>query len=203
MNEIAATQRRALGYWFVDGVAEIAGGTAILICGALLYAAVATGIEQLGTLSLLVLIGAFPVTAWIVRKVKERITYPRTGYVAYPPPSRARRIVAAAVGFLAAGLIAPINAYVGGGKVSTVVLAFGLLVGAFTALRAWRTGAPRFYVVAAALVVVSGILATNGVGIEDGIGLMLLIYGATLVTTGVWALARYLRANDKPEGAAA
>jgi hypothetical protein len=203
MNDITAAQRRAQGYWFVDGIAEIAAGAAMALCGGLLYAAVATGVESLGTLALGVLIVAFPVTAWVVKAVKERITYPRTGYVAYAPPSRTRMFAAGAVGFVVAGLLVPIQVAARGGQVSAVVLGFGLAVGAFTAVRAWRTAAPRFYLVAAALVVASGVLATNGSGIEDGVGLMLVFYGASLLATGTWALVRYLNANRAPEGGAA
>jgi hypothetical protein len=203
MNEIAAAQRRATGYWFVDGLAEIAGGTATLLVGALLYLAVRTGVEGLATVAMGVLIVAFPVSAWVVRVLKERITYPRTGFVAYAPPSRARLFAAAAIAFLVAGLMVPLQVFARGGEVSAVVLEFGAAVGAVTAFRAWRTGAPRFYVVAAALVVASAILATNGAGIQDGIGLMLMFYGATLVVSGVWVLVHYLRANGSAEGGAA
>lgn len=200
MNDITAAQRRAKGYWFVDGVAEIAGGTATLLCGALLWAAVATGAEWLGMAALAVLIGGFPVSAWIVRTVKERLTYPRTGYVAFAPPSRTRMFAAGAVGFVVAGLLVPIQVAARGGQVSAVVLGFGVAVAVFTALRAWRTGSPRFYVVAAALFVASSILATNGIGIQEGIGLMLAFYGATLIVSGTLTLVQYLRVNRLPEG---
>lgn len=200
MNDITAAQRRAKGYWFVDGVAEMAGGAGILLAGVLLYAAIATGAEWLGTAALVVLVAAFPAGAWIVKAVKERITYPRTGYVAYAPPSKARMFAAGAIGFVVAGLLVPVQVAARGGEISAVILGFGLAVGAFTALRAWRTGAPRFYVVAAALVVASGILASNGTGMQEGIGLMFAFYGATLLATGTLTLVHYLRANRPAEG---
>ena len=201
MNDITAAQRRAKGYWFVDGVAEMAGGTAILLCGALLWAAVVTGTEWLGMAAIAVLIAGFPVSAWIVRTVKGRITYPRTGYVGYPSPSRARMFAAGAIGFVVAGLLVPIQVAARGGEVSAVVLVTGAAIAASTALRAWRTGAPRFYVVAAALFVAAGILASNGIGIQEGIGLTLGFYGATLMASGTLTLMHYLRTNRLPEAA--
>lgn len=201
MNDITAAQRRAKGYWFVDGVAEMAGGVAILLCGGLLWAAVVTGIEWLGMAAIAVLIAGFPVSAWIVRTVKERITYPRTGYVGYPSPSRTRMFAAGAIGFVVAGLLVPIQVAAHGGEVSAVVLATGAAIAASTALRAWHTGAPRFYVVAAALFVAAGILASNGTGIQEGIGLMLGFYGATLMASGTLTLMHYLRMNRLPETA--
>jgi hypothetical protein len=201
MNDITAAQRRAKGYWFVDGVAEMAGGVAILLCGGLLWAAVVTGIEWLGMAAIAVLIAGFPVSAWIVRTVKERITYPRTGYVGYPSPSRTRMFAAGAIGFVVAGLLVPIQVAARGGEVSVVVLATGAAIAASTALRAWRPGAPRFYVVAAALFVAAGILASNGTGVQEGIGLMLGFYGATLMASGTLTLMHYLRTNRLPETA--
>lgn len=200
MDEITSAQRRAQGYWFVDGLAEIAGGTAMALTGALLYAAVRTGAEWLGTVALAVLIVGFPVTAWVVRVLKERITYPRTGFVAYPPPSRARMFVAAAVGFVVAGLLVPIRTVAGGGQVSVVVLSFGLLVGAVLAVRAWRTGVPRFYVMAAAMVAFAAVMSTSDtVGVQDAIGILIAFEGGVFVANGVWTLLNYLKANRAPE----
>jgi len=204
MNEIATAQRRAQGYWFVDGFAEMAGGVVLALCGALLYAAVRTGIDWLSTAALGVLILGFPVTAWVVRALKERITYPRTGFVAYAPPSRTRMFIAAAVGFVTAGLLAPIMAVSKGGTVSIVVLGFGVLVGAVLAVRAWRTGMPRFYVMAAAVVAFSGVMSTSeSVGVQDAIGILMLFEGLVLLANGAWTLLNYLKHTDAVEGGAA
>lgn len=200
MDEITTAQRRAQGYWFVDGLAEIAGGTAMVVTGALLYAAVRTGAAWMGTAALAMLIVGFPVTAWVVRVLKERITYPRTGFVAYPPPSRVRMFVAAAVGFVVAGLLVPIRMAAGGGEVSVVVLSFGLLVGAILAARAWRTGVPRFYVMAAAMVAFAAVMSTSDtVGVQDAIGILIGFEGGVFVANGVWTLLNYLKANRAPE----
>jgi len=201
MNDITAAQRRARGYWFVDGVAEIAGGVSLVLCGALLYAAVATGAEWMGTAALVVLIAGFPVSAWVVRAVKERITYPRTGYVEYQKPSRMRMFAAAAVGFVVASLMVPVTTVARGGQVSVVVLALGLAVGAALAVRAWRTGVPRFYVMAASTVVFSAIMSTSeAVGVQDAIGLVLAFEGLVLAANGTWTLLHYLKANRPPQG---
>jgi len=204
MNDISAAQRRARGYWFVDGVAEIAGGTSLLLCGALLYAAVATGAEWVGTAALVVLIAGFPASAWVVRAVKERITYPRTGFVAYQPPSRVRMFAAAAIGFVVASLMVPVSAVARGGHVSVVVLAFGVLVGVVLAVRAWRTGVPRFYLMGASTVVFSALLSTSEtLGVQDSIGILMAFEGGVLVANGAWTLLGYLKAHRAPEGGTA
>jgi hypothetical protein len=203
MQGIADVQRRAQGYWFVDGLPEITGGVMMVACGALLYAAVATGAEWLGTLALGVLILAFPAAAWIVRALKERITYPRTGYVEYLPPSRARRFVAAAIGLVAAGVMVPLAAVAGGREASATVLSCGAAMGAIIALRAWRTGMPRFYISAAALIVFSAIISTSEtLGVQDSIGLVIGFTGLVSIANGTWTLLRYLRVHRNEPGGA-
>lgn len=84
-------------YWYVDGLAEIGGGVVILSLGILfgisgLFAegkskGLLTGIGQP-----VLIIGLSLLVRWIVAHLKERITYPRTGYVAYRRPEPRRRI---------------------------------------------------------------------------------------------------------------
>lgn len=203
MQGITDIQRRAQGYWFVDGLPEIAGGAAMLACGALLYAAVATGAEWMGTLALGFVIVAFPITAWIVQTLKERITYPRTGYVSYPSPSRNRRLLAAAIALVFAGVFVPVSAAAQGREVSAVVLATGGAMAAITALRAWRTGMARFYINAAALLVFSAIISTSEtLGVQDSIGIVIGFMGVVSIANGTWTLLRYLRTYRAEPGGA-
>lgn len=203
MQKITEVQRRATGYWFVDGLPELAGGVAMVICGGLLYAAVATGLEWLGTASLGFLLLAFPLSAAAVKALKERITYPRTGYVEYLPPSRTRRLTTAVVGLLAAGLLVPVIAVANGREVSATALSCGIAMAAIMALRAWRTGAARFYVNAAVLVVFSAIISTSeSLGVMDSIGILVGFTGLVSIANGAWTLVRYLRANRLVAGGA-
>ena len=86
MHEIAKTQQRTRSYWFSDGIAEMVGGLAMALVGLPMIAAARTGMETLSTVALLGMILLFPLSARVVRYLKDRITHQRTGYVKYPRP---------------------------------------------------------------------------------------------------------------------
>ncbi|HSK47059.1 MAG TPA: hypothetical protein VLA05_03530, partial [Coriobacteriia bacterium] len=121
------------------------------------------------------------------------------------PPSRLPMLASAAIGFVVASLLVPVMAFSRGREVSVVILAFGLAVGAILALRAWRTGVPRFYLIAASTVAFSAIMSTSEtVGVQDGIGILFVFEGLLLIANGVWTLLTYLKANRAPrQGSAA
>ncbi|PKO06368.1 MAG: hypothetical protein CVU41_06495 [Chloroflexi bacterium HGW-Chloroflexi-3] len=105
--------RNTRKYWYVDGLSEIAGGLIIFFAG-LTYWFVAQMENTPYKFVLLTL--AQPVViilgSWLARKIlpriKERITYPRTGYLVFRKPVKKRRfqrilyvgLIAAVVGAL-------------------------------------------------------------------------------------------------------
>ena len=91
MDEIAKTQQRTRSYWFSDGIAEMVGGLAMALVGLPMIAAAKTGWEVFSTAALFGMILLFPLSARVVRYLKNRITHPRTGYVKYPRPSMSKR----------------------------------------------------------------------------------------------------------------
>jgi hypothetical protein len=102
-NTIESTIHRTRQYWYIDGFNEILTGLIFLLLGAIncisgilspsMGSAVMVGIGY----PLVILGGMFAGRIW-VRMLKEKITYPRTGYVKYIQPersSRAKRMVTA------------------------------------------------------------------------------------------------------------
>ncbi len=91
-------RRRALHHWVEDGLPDLyVGMLFLLFAGLRLLAQWADGQQRrelaavgfFGSLALLLtgtLAGRF-----VIEALKQRITYPRTGYVAYAPPSRQER----------------------------------------------------------------------------------------------------------------
>ncbi len=95
-DPIQSNLNRPQRYWYVDGLAEMAGGGVIFLIG-LCYAvagllppgparALVLGIGQ----PVIVLSSAF-LSQRLVRSLKERLTYPRTGYVEYRQPGGSKR----------------------------------------------------------------------------------------------------------------
>lgn len=135
--------RRTLRYWYVDGLADMAAGL-ILILSAVYYGllflfgnsrptALAIGIGQP-----ILLVLAIWLAPRLVARLKERITYPRTGYVTYRHMERRKRIVraistallAALMGFAFSLLFRRISAnwipIITGGLVALLTVWFGI-----------------------------------------------------------------------------
>lgn len=149
-NNLTRPQR----YWYVDGLAEMAGGVVIFLLG-LTYAI--GGLLPKGLFrGLLIGIGQ-PViilcSTWAVRRVvsdlKERVTYPRTGYVQYHQARGSRRWSRLIfVGFLAMTISFAVT-LLGRGLPEQVWPAFtGLMLGLAIAYLGARVGLKRFYTVA-------------------------------------------------------
>ncbi len=194
--------RRAVGYWFDDGLAEI--GTRLLF---LLLAAMFAleGLAPAGSLPVgftafglpVVVIGGMIVLGLALRAVKERFTFPRTGYVAYPRPAPARRILAGVIGAgVSFGLVLLLAARpslqaalaaLQGAALAVVWLAFSL-----------RTGLVRMAVLGF-VALGAGLVATFA-GLQSSLGSALTfgVAGASALLTGALVLAHYLRTTAPP-----
>ncbi len=107
-DSIKEITKRTQRYWYEDGIWEIGFGAINLLLG-LFYLLVAP-INWVGPLSFVlvllqvgVVLGAFRIINRLVTLLKERITYPRTGYVAYRKPASISRLKRAIYTALIAG----------------------------------------------------------------------------------------------------
>lgn len=134
-----------------------------------------------------------PLLGWSISKLKERITYPRTGY-AMPRFPRYLKVVLF-VGFLA---ITTLDAFVWGSSLSSLWMQ-PLSVGFFTAcLLLWAGGGlVRFYYLAAAAFLLGAGLTWYGVDIYMGVVLHSALLGLLLMASGGVTLRRYLK--HRPE----
>ncbi len=206
IGQMEAAPRRAVRYWFDDGLAEIGIGLLFLALAGLFAFeglapadSLAASIPALGLP--LVIIGGMLVVGLAVRAAKERLTYPRTGYVAYPIAGPARRVLAGVIG---AGvslaivwlLAARPNLQLALGALQGVALAI-----VFLAL-SLRTGLVRLAMVGF-VALGGGLAATSfGLGASFGSALAFGASGVTVLLGGALVLARYLRTTAPPtEGA--
>lgn len=91
-------RQRALRYWVEDGIPDLYIGSLLLLFVGLRLLARWADAHRQATLTAAGLFGSLAVilagSLWgrfIIDAVKQRVTYPRTGYVAYAPPSREER----------------------------------------------------------------------------------------------------------------
>jgi hypothetical protein len=211
-DELSKKQRHALQYWYVDGTFEFTFGGLCMVLGIYFYTQAAMPDTLLSNVLdmffVLVVIGGAFLFNRLSMMLKERITFPRTGYVAYkskPEPGRAvslliRGVVCALVAVVMVFLLT--NRSNGSGGLqgmdwmpaisATIFSVAWLFVG-------WRTALPRFYVIAV-LSLLGGIVITiirlsNNHGLAAYYGLM----AAILFASGAIKLWGYLHENPAPK----
>ncbi len=200
--DIDTAVQRTYRYWYEDGLAEIGTGC-LFILVALLFVVESIapagsplrGISAFG-LPLLV-IGGMWVGRYAVRALKSRLTYPRTGYVAYRRASGGRRWsalpIAAGMGALVAVLFASAPA-----SLAWLPLLDGLAVAFFCLFLGRKVGLTRFYVLAAVSTLAGAALSLSGIGDVAGTAAYVAAMGVALAASGAFALRTYLAATQAP-----
>lgn len=195
-RQLTESVQRASRYWYQDGLSEGAVGVLFLIMG-LFFGLEArlpadSGWRAASALALPVLIvGGVLGFRWVVRRLKERITYPRTGYVAYRRPPQRKRlwrgVVGGAVGVLISLLL--INYPISQAWIPALQ---GLAVGVFCYVIASRFNLTRYYLYTL-ISVALGIAATWTIGEPvRGNALFYVVMGVIFMAGGMWVLSRYL-----------
>jgi hypothetical protein len=200
-NQIEQIEKRTSRYYYEDGIVELGVGLLFALIGAVLLLIDGTrqgsALALVGWLALMVVTGGGVYgVQWEVRQLKERITYPRTGYVAYPDrPNKGRYVVVASAFALA--LVVLLLPYEWADKMSLIVGALLLVIHTFIG---GRLGLPRMHVVGIIALLVGFLAALFNLGDIPGVAATFGGTGLALMLSGGVALAGYLRANPSAEG---
>ena len=205
-TNVKSLQKKALQYWWIDGLAELAFALEMIIIS--LYFVLLQQIHSASWTVIAASVGmplVFLVTFFsagkLVLYVKEKITFPRTGYVRYPKRkavSRKRRIIVGAViGFITAVTVNLSRAFLGENAqwiVTTLIMMMGMVyIG-------YLVGVYRYYVLGIFTffwgIAMIWIPIPNGYEYACLFGAMGLFY---LVSGGV-VLMRYLKRYPIAEG---
>jgi hypothetical protein len=196
-NPINQAANRARRYWYVDGLNEAAFGGLCFLLG--VYFQVQDGlritslIRQILEAGLVLLIVAMVLLLnKLVNFLKERITYPRSGYVSYRRPNTIRRL---ATGLLAAAIASVLSAVlmIAPPGLDWMAGLTGLALAAVWLFLAWRFQLSRF--LALSLVSLGGgiflaLMQPDGVA---GVAAMYFLEGAALLVSGGITFWAYLR----------
>jgi len=199
------SQLRAIQYWYIDGTFEFGFGLLCLILALYFFVEIhtqGTWISGLidASLVLFILGGAWLINR-LLRQLKERITYPRAGYVSYPRKNMKRgwRLL---LGMVIGGAISAITILLVTNEsiqfavmplISGCVLAFVLVI------MGWRSALPRFYLLAGVSAGIGITLAFAGLGNYIGVAVYYLAISMVLFASGAYTLRTYLRQNPIPE----
>jgi hypothetical protein len=204
MVDIEKIEKRAVQSFYDDGLVEIAIGLIFVLLSAYFYSqtivpkgsslnAILTG------LFMLVLVSSNFLGSRFVRFFKRRITYPRTGYVAFKKKERSPKRRAAAA--IAAGLIGASVAVLYGlsSSIRTLMPAlYGILLGIAVFFVANRIGILRFYLLSVASAIIGVAIAAAGVEETEGVFFYYFFFGASVLISGLTALIVYLRRFPRP-----
>ena len=188
--------KKTYQYFYIDGLPELTSGSMFLLAGLwLVFMALVenpTTIAMLSAVCLPVLIiGGVFVQNRMLRALKERITYPRTGYVDYRRgrPDRKRWVLLATI-FLVSfiGIFIPDTWY-------ELPLGIGIILGLIHFYLGYRLSIRRFYFAGVVAVMVGILSATMLPNEVLGVGLVFLVTGLTLVTSGGWVFMQYIRSH--------
>ncbi len=204
-SQIEQTIQRTQRYWYTDGLAELAVGLMVLLIGLLYlplmllpsgFASLAIGLGQ----PVVVLLGWW-LSGKAVRRLKERITYPRTGYVTYPRKKRRGWAKAALTALCVAAFVVIVQILIGEREQVLPILIGAFFAIAF-ALMGYRLGLVRFYLLAAFALLLGWI--TQQLGLR---GLLQSAFyfsgiGVSWAVSGAVTLIQYLRNTrlDAAEG---
>lgn len=197
-NMIQRTQR----YWYVDGLSEIGAGLIILLLAGITLAAARmpeeTSISWLLAFGQpLLILAAWWLVSLGVRVLKERLTYPRTGYVSYPRRGNSKRMMAALIAAPLAALIAAASIFPATANFTPLLV--GLIMGAALFFLGWQMNLIRFMAQAPLLVLTGGVI--TWAQIPDPLSLAALIGAAGLIwlASGLAVLIHYLH-HTTPAG---
>ena len=200
-DDVEKIVKRTYRYHYEDGLVEIGLGILLTASGLLFFTwqALQEGGLLGGALAVaaaLLVIGGVYAIRWAVRRLKEQVTYPRTGYAAYREgePSVARWVILVVVmGVVLAGLVLP-------EALERMALMEGALLGAVVAYIGYRVGVTRFYLLGV-LILLVGVAATVLFS-DDLLGSAVTFGGSglLLLLSGLAVLASYLRRHPERNG---
>lgn len=208
---VARSRRRALQYQHVDGTFELSFGGAFLLMAVsfFLISRIAISNDLLLFAPLVVFVGGAYLMDTLVQRFRMRVTYSRTGYIAYQKPrpiKRSTRLVIwigipVLTGIVLALLFLNRPMYPIGDQdyVPIMTLFSGLMFTGLWVIVGWKTSVPRFYLIAVVSLLVSAGLLLNGVVVQTSLMWLFGAMGLALCVSGGLTLRQYLRKNPVPQ----
>ena len=157
------------------------------------------GIDYPG--QIIIILGAGLLARWAVPRLKERLTYPRTGYVEYQRPVRSRRLARVFMAGLLGFAITVLTAFLGRGLPERLWSFFiGLTLALAFAYLGARIGLPRFYALAGFSLLLGA--AGSWLNLPDpwSAAFIFGLEGLAWLVCGALVLRHYLRSTRPLEG---
>ncbi|HWQ46744.1 MAG TPA: hypothetical protein VN376_07745 [Longilinea sp.] len=197
-------RKRTQQYWYVDGISELGGGAALFLVGAFYLALELLSSSPLkavltGFLQPVIILGLIFACRYAVRKLKEKITYPRSGFVQYRERTSKRRwfvaLVSGAVGALTTIGLSLASEWI---RLTIIPVICGFFMSLLEFYIGSVIGVARFYWLAAVPLLTGIILSIVGVSDQMAIAILLGGTGLMWMISGAFVLAAYLKRYPLP-----
>jgi hypothetical protein len=202
-NTIEQTMQRTRQYWYIDGFGEMLTGVVFLLLAVInvlngLFASLPIAGLFVGIGYPLIILAGTIGGRKLVKTLKEKFTFPRTGFVQYiqaAPSARKKRAITAGVVAFSVSVVTFV--FTRGLDTQWITLGTGLIIAAFMVYLAVQVPLNRFYMLAAWTVIIS-IIAT-WLPVNDTFQTAILLGGVSLgwLASGIYALKKYLE-NSQP-----
>ncbi len=199
-------QKRAFQYWYVDGTFEFSFGGICLVLAAYFYAQYLLAETWFSNLLivffLMVMIGGSYLINRLVMAMKERITFPRTGYISFPRKTGSNRwgralLLGAVSAVVSAGMVLLLaNRPIG---FDWTVTASGVLFSLVVTYLGFRTGVARFFIHAAVSIGIGTAFGFANLPGDLGLTAFYGLLGLSMLAVGGISLWQYLRENPVSE----
>ncbi|MBK8902924.1 MAG: hypothetical protein IPM53_17170 [Anaerolineaceae bacterium] len=199
MNDLNKTIRRTQQYWFEDGLVELLLGLLLLVLSGLFWWQVATDSEYAAlvggiAMPFIIVLGAI-LMGVTLRWLKQRLVYPRTGYVTYAKPTNKQRGLSAVLGFVIGAAMALTITQLELAELTPAFIGAGMGLALF--MLGNRVGLLRFHLLALWAVASGIIIAFLGVAETVASTFALGSIGLSMVASGGFAFWRYWQ-NSEP-----
>jgi hypothetical protein len=203
-QQLNQTLRRGEQHRFQDGILETAMGGMALLLGLYFYIQAAYPESQvsefLTATFLVIFVGGWYLMHRIAEKLKERLTYPRSGYTA-PREARAGRGLRAAAAVVGAALLAAGLAYFqlkAPPVINFMPVVFALVVGILFTFLGFKTDLARFFALSFISLALGGWFAFSPLENIMALAAYLFSMGVAMLVSGGLNLRRHLAANPLP-----
>ena len=197
--DLKEIERRPMRYWNLDGLPELLMGLLWMLWGgAWLFGQTLPrgsvwNAYWVVTPALLAL-SAFA-TVWLTKKLKERITFPRAGYVEWKEPTRAQRLSAAGIAMATAMILAMLVVRSRAEGLEDVAApGLGVLLSLAFVVASVRQRAPQFLAIAGVALALGLVLGAMKTGWEAANWLFVAV-GAVSALLGAVRLHGFLKQN--------
>ena len=205
-DPIQQARDRSQRYWASDGIPEIVMGGFWILWGAVLFLPIIFPnralVRYMSPIFVIVLMLPAVLMKPLIHRWKERLTFPRTGYVELRPPSKAIRYAIVIITFAVAFAIAMLVRTEARTFSEWLPLGLGLLLAAGMLHASWKMHSLRLVFFSAGVAAVGFIASGFHFEKETSYALIIFTAGVALVCDGWLTLRSYVRTHPVPAGEA-